>query len=191
VKDESRNEKTGIRDRKSEVLQVRMGEGIVTGEPHIISSLGLGSCVVVTLYDIYLRIGGLAHIMLPDSSQIRMRNDDCGMRNNNPKCEIRNRRYQCADTAIVALLEGLQRKGAMRQDIVAKIVGGARMFSDYESVSTGIGEQNIASVRNILKRERISVLGEHVGGHHGRSVEFHLSSGRLIVKAIGKADREI
>ena len=173
------------------IRQVGMGEGVVARAPHIISSLGLGSCVVVTLYDAQQRIGGLAHIMLPDSSQMRMRSDDCGMRNNNPESEIRNRRYQCADTAIVALLDELRGNGATRRNIVAKMVGGARMFSDYNDGSKGIGEQNVISVKHVLKREGIPLIGEDVGGHHGRTVKFELNSGRLLVKAIGKTDREI
>jgi len=175
----------------SPIVRVGMGEGVVTRAAGIISSLGLGSCVVVTLYDAQQRIGGLAHIMLPDSSQMPMGNDDCEMRNNNPESEIRNRRYHCADTAIVALLDELCGKGATRRNIVAKMVGGARMFPDYNDGSRGIGEQNIMSIKHVLRRECISLIGEDVGGHHGRTVKFRLDSGKLIVKAIGKEDKEI
>jgi len=159
----------------SPILRIGMGQGVVAGAPHIISSLGLGSCVVVTLYDSKRKLGGLAHIMLPDSNNL------------NGYHPV----YQCADTAIATLIKELLIKKATPSDMVAKLVGGARMFSDYESESTGIGEQNVASIRNILKRERISLIGQDTGGHHGRSVEFQLNSGKLVVKAIGKADREI
>jgi chemotaxis protein CheD len=156
-------------------IQVTIGEGVVVGTPHVISSLGLGSCVVVILYDAGRRIGGLAHVMLPDSASVRGRRPS----------------YQCADTAIATLLKRLRSNGAARQDIVAKIVGGARMFSCYDGSDTGIGEQNILSVRHILRKEGIPLVGEDTGGHHGRSVEFHLDSGRVIVTAIGKEDREV
>ena len=52
-------------------------------------------------------------------------------------------------------------------------------------------EQNILSIRHILRGEQIPLVGEDTGGHHGRSVEFHLDSGRVIVTAIGKEDREV
>ena len=156
-------------------IEVRMGKGAMTTAPHIISSLGLGSCVAVTLYDTKQRVGGLAHIMLPDSASLN------GHHNS----------YQCADTAIAALLEELHSKGATRQDIVAKMVGGARMFSDYRDSSNGIGEQNIMSIKRILRGERIPLIGEDTGGHHGRSVEFHLDSGKLMVIVIGEEDKEI
>jgi chemotaxis protein CheD len=142
----------------------------------------LGSCVAVILYDTQQRIGGLAHIMLPDSSQLQ--SEQAAFRN--PQSA-----FKCADTAIAVLLGRLQSRGAVRRDIVAKMVGGARMFSCYENPDTGIGEQNITSVRRILRRERIALTGEDTGGHHGRSVEFHLDSGRVVVTAIGREAREI
>jgi len=156
-------------------LEVGMGKGVVTGAPHIISSLGLGSCVVVTVYDSERRIGGLAHIMLPDSNSLN------GLR---PP-------YQCADTAIAALLNGLRSRGAVPQAVVAKIAGGARMFPSSVDLSPAIGEHNIISIKHILSEERIPLIGEDTGGHYGRNVEFYLDSGKLVVKAIGREEREI
>jgi chemotaxis protein CheD len=193
----------------SPLRRVAMGEGVVTRESHIISSSGLGSCVAVTIYDTKRKIGGLAHIMLPDSSDIRMRNDECGLRNKerqktpqtefrnkhsalpNPQSPIPNPQYQCADTAISALLEELKSKGVVRRDLVAKMVGGARMFSSYDDSNSGVGKQNIMSIKRILRKERIPLIGEDVGGHHGRNIEFHLDSGKVIVRAMGKGDRVI
>lgn len=149
-----------------------MGEGVVTAAPHIIVSSGLGSCVAVILYDTQKRIGALAHITLPYAGR-------------------RLTLYQYADTAIAALLKEMLNKGAARQNIEAKMAGGARMFASYEENSKSIGEQNILSIKNILKMENLPLTGKDIGGHHGRSLEFYLSSGRVIVKAIGKEDREI
>jgi chemotaxis protein CheD len=173
-------------------IQVAIGEGVVASAPGIVLSSGLGSCVAVILYDTRRKIGALAHIMLP----AQLRNAECGMRNEQSAMRgsaIRNPKttFQFADTAIAVLLERLQSRGAVRRDIVAKMVGGARMFSCYENPDTGIGKQNITSVRHILQRERIALIGEDTGGHHGRSVEFHLDSGRVIVTAIGREKREI
>ena len=156
-------------------IEVRMGEGVVARAPHIISSPGLGSCVVVTLYDAERRMGGLAHIMLPASAAAN------GDRNV----------YKGADTALAALLEGLSREGAARWGMVAKMAGGAQMFSNSRSRGEGIGRQNIESIKRILKRERIRLVAEDTGGHHGRSVEFDLNSGVLTVQAIGREDTEV
>src|ERR1700730_10530533 len=93
-------------------IKVGMGEGVVTIDPKVVLASGIGSCVVVTLYDRQRKIGGVAHIMLPDSASVR------GPRGS----------YHCADTAIVVLREGLRSRGAHPDDLVAKMAGGARMF---------------------------------------------------------------
>ena len=152
-----------------------MGEGAVTRAPHIISSSGLGSCVVVTLYDTKQKLGGLAHIMLPDSNSLN---------GYHPL-------YQCADTAIAALIKELRSMSTNPRDMVAKLVGGAKMFVSSDDLSPGIGKQNITSVKRILKQKRILVIGENTSGNYGRNVEFHLDSGKVMVKAIGREDKEI
>ena len=143
--------------------------------PHVISSLGLGSCVAVTLYDRLRRVGGVVHIMLPDSNGL-----------SGPFSP-----YRCADTAIAALIREMQGRGAAPQDMVAKMVGGARMFDACDDSGTAIGEENVTSVKRLLIRGRIPLMGEDTGRDYGRNIEFHLSSGKLIVSAIGKENKVI
>ena len=156
-------------------IKVGMGEGAVTGTPYIITSTGIGSCVVVILYDSTKQVGGLAHIMLPDSEGIIGRRPP----------------YHCADTAIATLLNRLKIKDAVRENLVARIIGGARMFADNNGSSSGIGMQNITSIRLILNREKLPLVGEDTEGGYGRGVEFHLNSGRVIINAVGREDREL
>lgn len=166
------------------IIKVGMGEGIIAETPHIIISVGLGSCVALTLYDIKQRIGGLSHIMMPKinspQSPLNIRGEGRGVM-----------KFQSADTAILVLMDEMIKKGATMPDIVAKVAGGARMFPSYSGISTGIGEQNIMIVRGLLKKEGIPLIGEDTGGDYGRSVEFYLDSGRVVVKALGKEDMEI
>ena len=156
-------------------IKVGMGEGAVTSTPHIISSTGIGSCVVTTLYDSQKQVGGLAHIMLPDSNGINGRRPP----------------YHCADTAITTLLNRLQIKGAVRENLVAKMIGGAQMFAGSNDSGPGIGKRNITSIRQVLSRERLPLIGEDTGGGYGRSIEFHLNSGKVIIRAVGREDREL
>ena len=158
-----------------EKIEVSMGRRVVTRAPHVILSSGLGSCVVVTLYDTERKLGGLAHIMLPDSNSLNGYHPP----------------YKCADTAIAALIKELRTMMASPRYMVAKLVGGAKMFTSSEDFSPGVGEQNIISVKRILKRKRIPVIGENTGGNGGRSVEFCLDSGKVTLKAIGQEVREI
>jgi len=156
-------------------IKIGMGEGAVARGPEVLSSAGIGSCVVVTLYDAARKTGGMAHVMLPDSAALP---EPVGP-------------FVCADTAVGALLGGLLGQGSLLQDLVAKIVGGAGMFAAYGSESSGIGGQNLRAVRDILQRERIPLAGWDVAGNHGRSVEFHLATGSLIVQALGATDKVV
>ena len=157
-------------------IKVSMGDGIVARSPDIILSAGLGSCMAVAIYDIKRKIGGLAHVMLPDSTII----NNCFTP------------YQFADTAVDSLIEEMQKMGSLPQDIVAKIAGGAQMFNSRgNNPDKSIGEQNIRSIKHILNRKNIKLTGEDTGGKNGRSVEFYLDSGKLIVKSVEKKRREI
>ena len=157
-----------------------MGEGAVAIAPHIITAVGCGSCVILTLYDAKTKVGGMAHIMLPSR-------DAAGIA---PVSDCADA-FQYADTGVHALVEEMRRKGASLKDTVARIAGGAAMFPSYAAASAGIGKWNIKGVRDALKREGIPLAGYDVGGSHGRDVEFHVASGRVVVRAFGRADREI
>ncbi len=143
--------------------------------PHIILSSGLGSCVVVTLYDSKQKLGGLAHIMLPASISLNGYHPP----------------YKYADTAIATLIKELRSMRASPRNMVAKLVGGAKMFLSSDDFGPGIGGQNIISIKRILTRRRIPVIAENTGGNYGRNVEFYLDSGKVMVKAIGRETKEI
>ena len=53
------------------VIKVGMADLNICKCPDVITTLGLGSCVGIALYDPVTKLGGLAHVMLPDSKQIR------------------------------------------------------------------------------------------------------------------------
>lgn len=161
-------------------ITVGMGEGAITTAPHIIRAAGCGSCVILTLYDAKTKVGGLAHIILPspDAAIRRLEPDAAGA-------------YQYADTAIPRLLEEMRKLGAARKNIAAKMAGGAAMFPSYSAAGAGIGRRNIERVRDVLKKEGIAIAGRDIGGKHGRNVEFHVASGKMVVTAFGMADKEI
>ncbi len=144
----------------------------MTNAPHILSSQGVGSCVVVTIYDRRRKMGGMAHIMLPGSNSVNGRGFP----------------YHHADTAIVTLLGKLRSMGAAPRNMVAKMAGGAHMFTCSDDSEPGIGKQNVSSIRQILQREQIPLSGEEVGGSYGRNVDFYLDSGKVIVTTAGKKE---
>jgi len=99
--------------------------------------------------------------------------------------------YHYADTAIVALLKEMMNKGASLRNIVAKIAGGAKMFADGEHYEKSTGGRNVKSIKQLLKKEEIPIVGEDTGGSHGRNVDFYLDSGRVIISTIGGMNKEI
>ena len=139
-------------------------------DPAVLITLGLGSCVGVCLYDRMKKVIGMAHIMLPSSTEIK---------NNANKAKF-------ADTAIKMLVEDMEAMGADRKRITAKIAGGAQMFSFKTSNDLlKIGERNIDAVRKELERHRIEIVAEDVGGTYGRTIEFNSGDGSLSIKTIG------
>ena len=52
-------------------VKVGMADLNICRAPDMITTLGLGSCIGIAVYDSVTKIGGLAHIMLPDSTQMR------------------------------------------------------------------------------------------------------------------------
>lgn len=164
-------------------IEVKMGDIAVAENADNLTASGIGSCVAITLYAPKLKIGALAHAMLPASRS------SCGVRDasntiHNTQCEIRDTRYETrdtryVDTAIDEMLKRMLTWGAKNQDLEAKIIGGANMFSILDS---DVGKQNVLSAKEKLKKEGIKIVGECTGGSIGRSVEFCVTPGIVTVK---------
>ncbi len=153
-----------------EVTKVGMADLKVSCHPSVLTTLGLGSCVGIALYDSRKKIVGLAHIMLP-SSKIATAN---------------NNRAKFADTGIVDLVNEMEVLGADRKYIVAKIAGGAQMFAfSSANESMKIGLRNAEATRAILAELNIPIKGDDTGGNFGRTIEISSEDGRLMVKTIG------
>ncbi|NMA85397.1 MAG: chemotaxis protein CheD [Epulopiscium sp.] len=157
------------------MIKVGMADLNTCVSPGILTTLGLGSCVGITLYDPATKIGGLVHVMLPDSTQIR---------NNENKAKF-------ADTGIIQLVDDMVKIGGSKKRLVAKIAGGAQMFSFQQSNDLmRIGERNVIATKKILQQLGIPILAEDTGANYGRTIELHTQNGVLLVKAIGKGIRE-
>jgi len=154
-------------------ISVGISDYKLAKSPDMLVTYALGSCVGIALYDHSARIGGLSHIMLPSSS---LRSDG-----------TIDDRMKYADTAIPDLISELERNGAVRRSIVAKLVGGANMFNmQGTSFVETIGERNIAAAKNELERMGIKLVAEDVGANYGRTVYFQLEDGMVRVQSLGK-----
>lgn len=136
----------------------------------VIVTLGLGSCVAIMLHDPDACAGAMAHVLLPSSSLAR---------------DITNR-AKFPETAVPLLLERLKALGADPRRLVAKLAGGASMFSTLVTPGTiQMGERNVLASRSALRAAAIPIVRESVGGERGRSVRFHVKDGRVEIRSVG------
>ena len=160
----------------AEVIKVGMADLKIAKNPDILTTLGLGSCIGIAVWDPMTKIGGLAHIMLPDSTKIR---------NNSNIAKF-------ADTGIDELIRLMLQAGANKNKLVAKSAGGARMFEVSGATTVGnIGEKNAIASKEKLKQLGIPLLAEDTGLNYGRTVELDCSNGNYLIKAVGKQVKTI
>ncbi len=161
----------------SEIIKVGMADLKVCVSPNGVTTLGLGSCVGIAIRDPITKIGGLAHIMLPDSTAIR------GGQSNIPKF---------ADTGIAELVRQMEIMGARRNRMVAKLAGGAMMFASQNKVDlVRIGERNVEASKMKLAQLHIPIIAEDTGETYGRTVIFYPETGDYVIRAVGKPEKVI
>ena len=160
----------------SSMVKVSMADLKIARAPEALTTLGLGSCIGIALYDPISKIGGLAHIMLPDSKSIK---------NNSNLAKF-------ADTGIEELVSQMIVAGARRAKIVAKIAGGAKMFATTGlSDISNIGERNAEASILKLRELKIPLLARETGENYGRTVELYCDSGEFLIKSVGKPIKRI
>ena len=155
----------------SNYIEIRVAELVAGNEDTVITTNGVGSCVVIVLYDRLMRVGGMAHAILPrhNPNEFHMGSQ---RRDGDGKLFVKY-----ADQAVDVLLDELVSLGSSPEHIVAKLVGGAHMFTLLEGDQHGIGFENTESARSELSRRGISVETEVVGGTVGRNVRFDCATG--------------
>ena len=158
------------------MIAVGMADLKVCRAPDNLTTLGLGSCVGVALYDPATMVSGMLHCMLPDSTRITNQQNIA----------------KFADTGLDELVKQMMSIGAMRSRLVAKIAGGAQMFA----FSSGndmmrVGDRNVEAVKAKLMQMRIRILAEDTGKNYGRTIEFYSETGKLLIKSVGKEKKYI
>ncbi len=155
--------------------RVRVADYAVATGDDVISTIGLGSCVAIVIYDRQTRVGGMAHVLLPSEGLSRDKDN----------------RAKFPGTAVPLLLEEMRKLGA-RGPFTAKIAGGASMFGALiPAGGINMGERNVVSSRQALSEAGIPLAAQDVGGDYGRSVYFHLDDGRVLVRSLKSGDRAL
>jgi chemotaxis protein CheD len=160
------------------IIPVGIGELKICRDPlDVLVAYGLGSCVGVCVYDPDSKVGGLAHVMLPNSAEAVSQR---------PLSKF-------ADHAVAMLLEEMTRLGIPKRRLVSKIAGGAQMLvaPGFSGNGFNIGERNVEAVRAALDRLRLPLLKADTGGHRGRTLSMHLGVGKILVRTIGEEETEL
>ena len=131
-----------------------------------LATYALGSCIAVVAWDWKLKLGGLLHVMLPDSSIDPVR--------------ARVNPWVCADTGVPALLKALIDGGSVKTQLRWCLIGGAAMMTD--SAHFEIGKRNHLALKKVLWRLGVFIEKEDVGGTESRSVRLDLETGQVIVR---------
>lgn len=161
-----------------EIKEIKVGiaDLNIAASPNKLITVGLGSCIGIALYDDVKSVGGLAHIMLPDSVAFNTVN--------NP--------MKFADLAIPILLDKVQSLGAVKRNLRAKIAGGASMFNfSDKSMIMDIGARNSVAVKEALGKLSIPIIGEDCGGNKGRTMIFDTLNGVVQIRTVGLGIKEI
>ena len=150
-----------------ESIVVGIAEGKTAVRGQMLISYALGSCVGVCLYDRGRKIAGMAHVILPEKS--------AAVNRENP--------YKFGDDGVRRLIWEMERLGAVKSRLTAKIAGGAKMFASGRP-EWEIGAQNVASVKKTLAEEGICLVAEDTGKNYGRTVSFFAEDGRVEVRTV-------
>lgn len=153
-------------------VHVGQGEHYVSGDPDVMLSTILGSCVSACLRDDVRRVGGMNHFLLPEA----------GERTHDPSASSRY-----GAQAMELLINALLRAGARRENLKAKVFGGARMFDDL----LDIGANNCRFVETFLGNEGIPVIGRSLGGRGARRIHYWPESGRAYVRVVQESQQII
>ena len=159
-----------------ELIKVGMADLKVAKAPDTLTTLGLGSCIGLTLYDPVKKVGGLVQYMLPDSTKLK---------NNTNIAKF-------GDTGIRELLKQILAIGANQRRLVSKIAGGACMFETSGLSSIGnVGARNAEQAKLVLKQLGIPLVAEDTGLNYGRTVELDCNTGDFLIKSVGKSSKVI
>jgi len=149
---------------------VGLAELAVSNNPSaVLTTYSLGSCLGVAIYDPVVKVGGLLHAMLPDSSI--------------DPAKAAAQPGMFLDTGLPALLREACGMRADKRRLRIFVAGGAQIMDDNNVFN--IGGRNRAALAEFLRRENLHVDAQQVGGHVNRTMYFPIHTGRVTLKVSG------
>jgi chemotaxis protein CheD len=148
-------------------LIIGIGELAISAEPRmILSTYALGACLGVIAYEPQLKVGGIIHIMLPDSTV----STDKALK----------QPAMFADTGLPLFFRELAKHHVDRTRLRLFIAGGAGIIRGSDPIK--IGTRNLAVTLAYLKAHSLSISHQETGGSINRTVHLDLSTGTAELK---------
>ena len=133
----------------------------------VLVTFALGSCIAVAVYDPLVKVGGLLHYMLPDSTL-------------DPQ-KAQNQPGMFADTGIPLLFKSCYRLGGEKKRMIVKVAGGASILDDANFFR--IGQKNITALRKIFWKNNVMIDAEDTGSNCNRTVRLNLANGKFSIRS--------
>jgi chemotaxis protein CheD len=166
---------------EARVHRVGIGEFVVSNHGgDVLTTIALGSCVAVCLWEPTARVAGILHFMLPDARLSAER--------------ARLQPAAFADTGITLLFRAAYELGAQKKRCIVRLAGGAELAAGRPEGSGSIfdvGRRNVLAARGVLWRNGILVNGEMVGGTAARTITMAVADGRVVIKSDGQVVAEL
>jgi chemotaxis protein CheD len=154
----------GVADMK---VSNKPGESIIT--------YSLGSCIGLVIYDPVVKVGGILHYMLPESSI--------------DKEKAAARPYMFADSGIPRLFKSAYSLGAVKQRMTVYVAGGAEILDQRGFFN--IGKRNYMALKKMFFKNNMMINKQDVGGNTNRTVRLEIGTGDIYVKTSGGKEVKI
>jgi len=142
-----------------EVINISPGEYFISEKGMLIHTL-IGSYVSVVIYDPVLKAGGMNHFMVAKNSGAKVMRE---------------------------LLDGLMKKGSMKNDLKAKILGGSIFSEEDEAVASS----SLCLAEEFLESENIAITNRSTGGDKVRKIYYYPDSFKVLIGKLKYPDPDL
>jgi len=135
----------------------------------------LGSCIGLVIYDPVVKVGGILHYMLPESSI--------------DKEKAAARPYMFADSGIPRLFKSAYKLGAAKQRMKVYVAGGAEILDQKGFFN--IGKRNYMALKKMFFKNKMMIDKQNVGGNTNRTVRIEIATGDVYIKTSGSKEVKV
>lgn len=158
-------------------VSVGIGQIAISKNPlEVLVAYGLGSCIGVSAFDTQAKVGGMVHVLLPDSAG---------------KIPDAREPARFADTGVDLLIKRLTEAGAVPRRLIIKLAGGAAVLGPANAEKFKIGQRNAEAIKERLARHGLTPSSVDIGGTQGRTLEVFVESGKTFVRTAASPAREL